>query len=30
MVGKKLILAKTVVDKEKLADAEVSIKELLS
>ena len=29
MVGKKLILAKTMVDKEKLADAEVSIKELL-
>ena len=30
MVGKKLILAKTMVDKEKLADAEVSIKELLT
>lgn len=30
MVGKKLILAKTVVDKEKLADAEISIKELMS
>lgn len=29
MVGKKLILAKTLVDKEKLADADVSIKELL-